>query len=128
MRLYLAAPWADRDLARRLADDLEADGHTITLPWWDHPVSDDAGELQHQAEEDYDGVRSAEVFVLLNSQKSEGKATELGMALVYHMPIIIVGERKPGQNIFHFHHRVVWVESFGGLLDELSLLRDRPHA
>ena len=42
-------------------------------------------------------------MVVLNSAKSEGKATEQGIAIEMEMPIIAVGERGTvTSNIFHY--------------------------
>jgi hypothetical protein len=50
-----------------------------------------------QAAEDVFDVLSAEALIVLNLQKSEGKAVETGVALMARLPIISVGSRS---NIF----------------------------
>lgn len=91
MRIYVAAPWTHKADAKRFAETLEAAGHTITKKWWEHrevpgyltadiPASERI-ELEQQAKEDFEGVLTAEAFVLLNLEKSEGKAVETGMAI-----------------------------------------------
>ena len=107
MRIYIAAPWTHKADAARVASLLEAAGHTITKRWWEHREvpgyltadhsNDD--ELTEQALQDIDGVLTADVFVLLNYEKSEGKAVETGIALAVGIPIIVVGGRS---NLFHY--------------------------
>lgn len=107
MRIYVAAPWTHKADAARVAAGLEAAGHEITKRWWEHRevphylTDDDSNdaELRQQAVEDVQGVLDADVFVLLNYEKSEGKAVETGIALAAGVPIIVVGQRS---NLFHY--------------------------
>lgn len=76
--------------AKIIGEELEQLGHIITKKWWDHRevptyLTDDHSndaELVRQAWEDYNGVVAADAFVLLNWEKSEGKAVETGFALM----------------------------------------------
>lgn len=108
MRVYLAAPWCDRELARDAAATFERAGFTITERWWEHPdvpnyplncTAAEHDELGDQAVKDFIGVVTAHALILLNTGKSEGKAVETGVAIAGNKPIILVGERS---NIFHF--------------------------
>lgn len=92
MTVYVAAPWTHKADAKTYADALEAGGHTITKKWWEHRevpgyltstiTPGNRIELETQAAEDIGGVLTAEAFVLLNFEKSEGKAVETGIALL----------------------------------------------
>jgi nucleoside 2-deoxyribosyltransferase len=112
MKVYIAAPWTHKADAARTAAMLEAAGHEVTKRWWEHRevpgyLTDDHandGELREQAEEDVQGVCDADVFVLLNYAKSEGKAVETGVAIACGIPIIVVGRRS---NLFHYLSVVV---------------------
>lgn len=108
MKLYIAAPWVDRAALPEFARRAESDGHEITERWWEHrdvpnypnaTTHDEDEELRAQAVADWRGVRECDVFILVNSGKSEGKAVETGIALVLHKPIILVGFRS---NLFHW--------------------------
>lgn len=107
--IYLAAPWVHRDAAKAAAGSLRLAGHTITEPWWDHPDTSDPSELARQANADYIGVINADVLMLLNLVKSEGKAVEQGIALAHTIPIVAVGAR--GSNIFQHLPDYTWVSS-----------------
>jgi nucleoside 2-deoxyribosyltransferase len=106
-RVYVAAPWVDREQAVPIADKLEALGYTITHKWWlfegesQNALSHE--ELQNYANDDVAGVATADVVLVLNSSKSEGKAVEQGIAIALDIPIIcITPEIKPSSNIFHY--------------------------
>jgi hypothetical protein len=106
MRVYIAAPWIAKDQARDAAAAFEAEGHEITKKWWEHrevpgylTTDADNRELEQQAEEDIQGVITADAFVLLNLSKSEGKAVETGFALGHCRKHILVGEKS---NLFHY--------------------------
>jgi nucleoside 2-deoxyribosyltransferase len=53
--------------------------------------------IRDQAYQDIADVRRADVLVVLNLQKSEGKAVETGIAIAAGIPVISVGPRS---NIF----------------------------
>jgi hypothetical protein len=110
VRVYIAAPWDEREVARGVAAQVASKGHTITHNWWDHdvPEQDEAG-MRRCAEDDVFAVIGADVFLLLNSQKrgeeTSGKAVETGLALVRGCQILAVGEKS---NVFHFLPAFRW--------------------
>ena len=130
--IYLAAPWIHRDAARLAAEQLRAAGHKVTSNWLEHPdllIGDDwelAAEwypqLQQQAVEDITDILSSDVVLLLALAKSEGKATELGVAYANGMPIILVGERK--HNIFYFLPDIYRVDSVQDAIDKLAQVEE----
>lgn len=111
MRIYLAAPWVDKESARSASMQLEQDGHEISEKWWEHPevvaypqvaVGQALEELQQQAAKDIMGVMSADVVVVLQTSKSEGKAVEQGIAIAMGVPIIVVSSSGERGNLFHY--------------------------
>lgn len=116
MKIYVAGPWARKDEAARVAQQIEDMGHRITMDWWnhDHPWEATAA-LRKSAQEDIQAVINADLMVVLNSQTSEGKAVEQGIAIMQGMPIMIVGDRTTTKNIFHHLDNYTWL----GDLDEL---------
>ncbi len=110
MKLYLAGPWADRAQMPLIAAKFEIEGHTITERWWEF---DDVSYNEANAEalgdhalRDFVGVMKADALVIINSRMSEGKAVEMGMALVTTKPVIIVGPRT---NVFQYLIPDEWV-------------------
>lgn len=130
MNIYLAAPWRDKEVAREAGRKLISAGHTITEPWWDHTdvngLDEFADELRRQAYADLRGVGGADVFVLLNTGKSEGKAVELGYALACKEAtgfpdILLVGKRgEHSSNVFHFLDEVNLFPSVEAVIDYLE--------
>ena len=110
-RIYIAGPWDIREMMPAIARRFEDQGFEITKRWWEHDT-DDPNELRECAVADMRGVRTADVFVVINSQKrgeeTSGKAVETGLALAYGIPIILVGERS---NIFHHLDEVAIVNT-----------------
>ena len=119
LKIYLAAPWANRDNARGFGERLEAAGFAITEKWWDQEPSDEHDDLAAQASKDVLGVAMADLFIVLQLGQSEGKAVETGMAMAWVKPIIVVnplGVPAVGSgNIFH--HLLHTVRSFEEALD-----------
>lgn len=139
MRVYVAAPWTRKEDAKRYASALEAAGHTITKKWWEHrevpgyldpeiPIPE-RQELEQQATEDIKGVLAADAFVLLNVEKSEGKAVETGVAIFasilcehgYAMkPLLRLIRVGAPSNLFHY---LPYWETAETVEDVLALLQ-----
>lgn len=118
MRVYIAAPWNYRELAKAASSLVEAAGHTITWPWWDHECGDeDHAQLAELAWKDFRGVVGADVLLLLNYAKSEGKAVEQGIALLSGIPIIGVGPHPTC--IFHHVNVYTWVNTVEEAIERL---------
>ncbi len=106
-RIYVAGPWVDREQAVPIAAKLEALGHTITHKWWNYEGENQQHGppefLRECAEHDVEGVRTADIVLVLNTSKSEGKAGEQGMAIAWGKPIVcITPDIRPSTNIFHY--------------------------
>jgi nucleoside 2-deoxyribosyltransferase len=99
MKIYVAGPWKHRDKARIAADQLTLAGHTVISRWLrEHEDSIHHVALQREAMHDVQDLEQCSAVVYLNIEKSEGKATELGMALALGKLVILVGERE--NNVF----------------------------
>lgn len=116
MNIYIANIFAERDQMPAIAQKFEDAGHVITHPWWNVeniPYVEKTSELKKlHATLDANGVLKADLMVLLNTGKSEGKAVEQGLAIAKGLPIIAVG--TPGEhskNIFHWLPNYKWVSS-----------------
>jgi nucleoside 2-deoxyribosyltransferase len=115
MQVYIAAPWVNKADALIAQEKFEAAGIGVTSHWIKYHSDavlgnpKDDQELVSQAVEDVEDIIKSDVFVILNLGKSEGKATELGIAYALGMPIILVGNRDI--NIFYYLPHVYRTDS-----------------
>lgn len=122
MNLYIAAPWIDKDKMPEIAAKFESHGHSITHKWWeteDIPESKRTADvLRVQADLDMEGVITANIVVLFNTSKSEGKAVEQGIAVGMNKHIVAIGRLGDGvsKNVFHFLPNYTWLPSLGAVL------------
>lgn len=102
MRIYVAGPWACKEEVRAVVRYLRSQGLIITSRWVDRPETEYecAPELMRsEAVRDIEDIDNSDALLYLNLQKSEGKATELGMVLARgDMPIYCVGGTQ--NNVF----------------------------
>lgn len=101
MKVYVAAPWVHKAAARVAQQQLACAGFTIVSQWVDTPDHNQnaASIMEGEARMDRDDVHRADAIVLLNLAKSEGKATEFGMALAWGKRCVIVGPKEG--NVFY---------------------------
>jgi nucleoside 2-deoxyribosyltransferase len=103
IRIYTAGPWADREMMREVAAKLQQAGYVVECRWLtheeyplDHPNRQQY--LKEQALNDIEDLLDSDMLVYVKSRMSEGKATELGIAIATLKPIILIGERV--NNVF----------------------------
>jgi nucleoside 2-deoxyribosyltransferase len=110
--IYLAGPWARREEVRAARDKFTAAGVNVKARWIDlSPTPEDEKNpvvLTGEAINDLEDLDNADAVVVLNLEKSEGKAVETGYALAAGVPVIIIGERT---NVFHYLPEVSIVET-----------------
>jgi nucleoside 2-deoxyribosyltransferase len=122
VRIYLAGPWKHRAQAKADAEKIRAAGHTVTSRWhdqWGANPQADAAEadpvvMAEEAEFDFADVFAADVMIVLNIEKSEGKAVEQGIAHALDMPIYLVGTER--FNVFSYRPNVQLVPSLNAAL------------
>lgn len=117
MTVYLAAPWARKPSAIMAKRFLQFYGIDVVSTWTEQADTDDPVEMRRNAMSDRDELYRADVLVLLNLQKSDGKATEMGMALGLEKPVIVVGGREG--NIFYWLPEPRHVPHMGAAVDLL---------
>lgn len=117
MKVYIAAPFIEKDRMPEISKRLEGMGLEVTHKWWqvEGLANEDEKcsplEMRKHAELDRDGVKAADLVLLINSSKSEGKAVEQGIALANNIPIIAVGKLgEHSKNVFHYMGLYHWVD------------------
>lgn len=129
MKIYVAAPFINKVEAAEAKSKFEAAGFDVTSRWIvedlgltneDVGKPEHMGTLQQRAIEDYEDVQAADVFVILNLGKSEGKATELGVAYTLGIPVVLVGPRQG--NIFYLLPGVYQAESVDAAVEGIKLV------
>lgn len=129
MNIYLAAPWTYKADAKAFAARLETiPGVRITKPWWEHPEMPEYPrvpahlplptllDLREQAEEDVAGVLDADLMVVLQLGKSEGKAVEQGIAHTLHLPVYVYAPERQVGNLFQYLQNVACFPTLDALL------------
>lgn len=128
-KIYLAAPWIDKDKMEEIALRFEAIDCVITHRWWNvenlEEVERTPKLMKQQARWDVDGVENADAVVLINSAKSEGKAVEQGIAIAKNIPIIAVGKRgEHSKNVFHYLPIYHWVKNIDEALTIMEFVTE----
>lgn len=102
VRIYVAAKFEEGPRVQKVYEKLRARGHTITHDW----TNEDAekfknveGYASQCAQNDFNGVCSADAVLLFNHDRLYGGATEMGIALARDVPVYVVG-RDIRENIF----------------------------
>lgn len=123
-KVYLAAPFVYKIYAQRVRSAFEAAGIRVTSRWLDFQLPRgesvaSAATLRKEAEYDLEDLNDADALVLLNLEKSEGKAFEQGYAVACGLPVIGIG--APANCVFHHLSWYTWVET---VRDAITVIRD----
>lgn len=139
MKVYLAAPYALRDVIQSHRQGLENNGYTCTSTWLDathkidrsalgtSPGSSDDYARTH-VKQDIEDVLRSDALVLFTWEMSQalvphlgpnsgGRHVETGVALSHNIPVIVLGLPE---NIFHRGDGVVCVGSWWGVINQLN--------
>lgn len=110
MKLYLAAPYSQKDQMNIYAAELRAGGIEITSSWLNeiHAATVQMQDLSHEenrkyAVQDVKDVQEADILVFFTDPTKAivraGRHVEFGIAVQRGVPIYVVGEEM--ENIFH---------------------------
>ncbi len=133
MRVYLAAPYQQKDQINIYAAQLRAGGVEVTSSWLEeiHDPSIQMKDLTHKehlqyALQDIKDVQAAEILILFTDPTKSivraGRHVEFGIAVQRRIPIYVVG--KEYENIFHHLPRVIHFTAWEGLRDWLIKLTE----
>lgn len=132
LKVYLAAPYKEKDFIAVCAEELRAGGIEVTSSWLHEPHAPNIGMADLTAEDhrkyaiqDVKDVKAADILVFWTDPTKTiiraGRHVEFGIAiglgLSRPMPIFVVG--KECENIFHYMPQVIHFESWEKIRDFL---------
>jgi nucleoside 2-deoxyribosyltransferase len=120
MKVYIAAPYQEREFAQRMMAELQRDGIVCTSQWL---TSEDDLTDEH-ARKDLRDIDRADAVLLINpecyaSSGTGGRHVEVGYALARSKPVLLWGSRS---NIFHYLNEVTLTPSMADVLGMLNRL------
>lgn len=119
--LYIAAPWARKAEALKVRQQIRDAGISVGSSWMDDPdLPYEQASSQEDAERDIDELQHSDALLFLNLEMSEGKATELGMALMLGIPIFCIGGKA--RNVFLHLPSITHIGSVEEFLSALQSL------
>ena len=120
MKIYVAGKWQDRKNVRKLMDELENGGHTVTYDWTKDEENAVGYPIQNTINDTL-GVRNCDVIVgrFIDDYKYSGALTEMGMAIGLGKPVLIIGHAI--DNCIFINHPTV--QKFETELELLSFVR-----
>jgi len=114
MKVYVAGSTKDRERVREVMDVIQEAGHTLTFNWlgpegeirasW----KEDPERAREIAQSEIQGVRDAEVVVLVLHDKILGAAIETGAAMMSETPVIVFGNHR--ESVFWYLPNVIQIE------------------
>ena len=127
MKVYVSAKFDDKERVKNVYTLLRQMGHTITHEWIhnkaSYPFSLNSEFTAQCAVQDIEGVRAADIFILLsNAEPSMGASAELGAAiasfLTFKRPYIYVVGPHFDTNFCFYHPTVTRKNSIEEVLQE----------
>lgn len=131
--IYLAGPWAQRQVVQGARLQLQAAGINVNAQWLDVEMKEGAGDtaesqaaagydMAAEANRDLEDINKSDAMVVMNLEKSEGKAVEQGIAIERNMPVIVVGKRT---NVFQYLPQVTVVDNLYDAIGKVYELYER---
>lgn len=125
---YIAAPWSEREEARKVARGIEVTTGLRCCSGWLSEEYDDKKNmadlppqyLGNCAVRDLQDIGQADVFIALCDGKDKrhgGRHAEFGIALSMGRKVILVGEPE---HIFHYHPVVIKIDRRGKIRQALE--------
>jgi hypothetical protein len=115
MKIYVAGKFEEKEYIRKVMDELEAIGHTITHDWTKESIDGmKAGEIEayfrDASQRDKIGVQRADLLLIFPHEHGKGQYTEMGIAMALSVNVVWVNNPE-ADNIFAYNHFVDRVDS-----------------
>jgi nucleoside 2-deoxyribosyltransferase len=122
MKFYVAGRFHHQDKVKQVMSEIRDEGHNITEDWTEHrsisPYSENPEISLEYASADIEGVKNADVFVLLANKDGRGAHTELGVALANGIKTFVIGDLRE-DCMFYFHPDVKRRKGIAEVLEEI---------
>jgi nucleoside 2-deoxyribosyltransferase len=128
MKVYVAAKFEEKELAKSMMDAVEEAGFTITHDWTaeaepDAMPEDEAREyLIDCARKDMSGVCRADVLIVAPHIRGKGLFVEMGMALALGIPIIVINSLPASWCIFQEMPQVIHVQNIENAMNRINYI------
>jgi nucleoside 2-deoxyribosyltransferase len=123
MKFYIAGRTSRVPEIQAMTKRLLDLGHEVAHDWTNASVSlkrpYEAKVAAQIAGMDFDGVKSADILIILGDQSGTGMYVELGIALATNTVVYSIGDYND-VTVFHFLPNVKRVETFEDVLIDLS--------
>ena len=123
MKFFVSGKVGDEENVRNAIQELRNNGHQITFDWTQishlRPYDQNVSHSREAAIKETEGVKSADVLVLLACKNGVGMYVELGMAIGLNIPIRIVTKEESRSMFFH-HPLVKKVKGLAEIIEEFS--------
>ncbi len=94
MKIYLATSFKAKARARAVMQRLREAGHEIVGDWTEHKSTKDLQVLARESMKDWNGLRDADVLIILWDERQYNTLVEFGITLGLGRFIYIVQDRK----------------------------------
>lgn len=120
--IYIAAPWAQKKNAIAIRNILRLK-YEVSSSWMDQPDKpyEEASSVEEASRDAFE-VQACDIFLFLNLEMSEGKATELGMAIMMDKLIFCIG--GTARNVFLHLPCINHVDSVEGFILAVEAIRE----
>lgn len=123
MKFYVSGKLGDIWITKDVIEALRAAGHEITVDWTKlpslKPYDINAEASQKAAVEEAQGVKEADVLVLIPHDRGIGMYVEFGIALGSGIPVRVITKYESKSMFFH-HPLVKRISSIEELIEEFS--------
>ena len=125
MKIFVSGKVGDESEAREVMAHLARAGHEVTLDWTtiEHlkPYDENTDASAKAAALEVQGVKEADVLVVIAHDRGVGMYVELGVALGSAKPVYVVSKR-PSRSMFFHHPLVTVVRSVDELTKRLNAI------
>ena len=129
MKFYIASRFHNKEKIREIYKTLIAKGHQISADWTLHkrivPYNENLEIASQYTQEDINGAKDCDVFILISDEAGTGMHTELGVAISSHIlsdspKIYVIGEFI-SNSMFYFHPSVKRMNNIQEVFDDLGI-------